>query len=204
MVHRDTATERKGNGMPAVGWGAILQGEPTDLDDWVYVLKQGSDPWVEVHAGETILRSASLDALKSEDEVRARAEVIIERLNGAVALSQGADPVRFHGVVEFAPDGGRRRIFFGEAHARARAKARAEGMAIGPDGQPIPTPPQPTEVQSWAEIAENDPLLEDALIYFGRATDWFDFYKSLECLILRFGGKKNGEAKFLALGWAPE
>jgi hypothetical protein len=48
-------------------------------------------------------------------------------------------------------------------------------------------------------IADSEPLLDEALIYFGKATDWFDIYKCLECLILRFGG----EAAFLALDWAP-
>ena len=47
--------------------------------------------------------------------------------------------------------------------------------------QPIPpSPTVPSEVQAWATLADDDELLEDALIYFGRATDWFDIYKTLE------------------------
>ena len=76
----------------------------------------------------------------------------------------------------------------------------ASATVIGTDGKPVPPPPpQPSEVQKWTTLAENDDLLDDAFIYFGRATDWFDIYKTLECLILRFGGS---ESAFLALGWA--
>jgi hypothetical protein len=55
-------------------------------------------------------------------------------------------------------------------------------------------------VQHWSTNADSEPLLDDALIYFGKATDWFDIYKCLECLILKFG---PSEAGFLALDWAP-
>ena len=73
--------------------------------------------------------------------------------------------------------------------------------ATGPDGQPVPAPPpQPSEAQRRVKLTEDEVWLDDALTYFGRATDWFDIYKALECLILRFGG---GETAFLALNWAP-
>src|SRR3954469_10398379 len=139
--------------MPNIGWGAVLRGEPVDLDDWVYVLKQGFDPWIEAHEGEKVLRSASFDELESASEVRDQAEVMVERLNGAVALSQGARPIEFGEGVEFAPDGRLHRHSFGRGSAAGRGKARATGMAIGPDGQPVAPPaPQPTEVQNWAAM----------------------------------------------------
>jgi hypothetical protein len=85
----------------------------------------------------------------------------------------------------------------------------AAAIVTGPDGKPQPAPPAtPSEVQHWAAIADNDDLLEDALIYFGRVsasdqphppTFWFDIYKALECLMDRSGG----ETDFLALNWAP-
>ncbi|HEY2664256.1 MAG TPA: hypothetical protein VGI47_07945, partial [Candidatus Binataceae bacterium] len=58
---------------------------------------------------------------------------------------------------------------------------------------------KPSEVQDWVRLAESDDLLDDALVYFGKPPDWFDIYKALECLMLKFGG----EAGFLALNWAP-
>lgn len=188
--------------MSKPGWGAVVQGEATDLEDWAYTMKEPFDPWVETHGAEAVLRSASLDELASANEVRDRAVAFIERLNGALALSQQARPVRFGGVIQFAPDGGLHRTVFAEMAAfEMRGKARAFAMVIGPDGKPVPPPPpQPSEVQRWAAIAEGNDLLDDALMYFGKASGWFDIYKALECLFKRAGG----EHAFLALNWEPE
>jgi hypothetical protein len=40
-------------------------------------------------------------------------------------------------------------------------------------------------------------------MYFARGDDWFDVYQALECLEMRFGGAKRGQAeRFRRLGWA--
>ena len=87
-------------------------------------------------------------------------------------------------------------------------RLHAVGLALGQDEKPLPPPPaQPSEVQNWSATAQSDGLIEDALIYYGRATDWFDIYKALECLILKFGGgRSDGEREktFKQLGWAPK
>lgn len=36
-------------------WGAVVQGEPADLECWASMLKPPFDPWVEVHGKDTIL-----------------------------------------------------------------------------------------------------------------------------------------------------
>jgi hypothetical protein len=38
----------------------------------------------------------------------------------------------------------------------------------------------------------------DASVHFARGDDWFDIYKALECLEMRFGG----EEEFRSRGWA--
>jgi hypothetical protein len=119
-------------------------------------------------------------------------------------------PLQFFGVVEFAPDGKLHRTVFAQGATGGRARVSAIAVAIGSEGEPKPEPPpKPSEAQTWAAIADNDELLEDALIYFGRVsvpdpvrhppTFWFDIYKALECLLQRFGG----ETAFIALDWAP-
>lgn len=190
-------------------WGAVVRGHQFDLDDWGDALKLPFDPWVEVHGSDTLLRSKSLDGLSSATEVRDRAVTHIERLNGAMTASRQSQPLQFGGVVEFAADGKLHQTVFAEGAVFGRSKVRGVALVLGPDGNPKPSPPaMPSEVQNWAVLADNDDLLEDALIYFGRASEtnqahaptyWFDIYKALESLILRFG---PSEAEFFALNWA--
>lgn len=66
------------------------------------------------------------------------------------------------------------------------------------DGNPVIAAPQMSESQVWANTAENDDLLQEALMYYGKEPTWFNIYKTLECLELRFGG---GETEFLWRGW---
>jgi hypothetical protein len=190
--------------MPKPGWGAIVEGEPTDLEAWQHTLKDPSfDPWVEIDDRKTVLRSASLDGLASAIEVRDGAGALIARLNGAVALSQQARPLRFGGVIQFAADGKQHRTMFPEMAAlEARGGfARINVTVTGPDGKPVPEPsPQPSEVQRWAAKADGDKLLGDALMYFGKGANWFDIYKVFECLFERAGGQHE----FLALNWEPK
>jgi hypothetical protein len=188
--------------MTKPGWGAVILGDETDLEDWAGVLQEPFDPWVERHDTRSVLRSASLDELDAAVEVRARATAQIERLNGAISLSRGAKPVRFGGVIQFTADGKQHTHIFAEMGVfESRDKLHATAFVVGPDGNPIASSPQPSEVQQWATAAESDDLLEDALVYFGRATNWFDIYKTLECLILRFG---PGYSEFLKRSWADE
>ncbi len=184
--------------MARSGWGAIVKSEK--LDDWLDAL-QNFDLWIEVQPEGNVLRSVLFDKLKSAEFVRDRAIILIEQLNGAMAASRGAKPIKFDAVIQFTPDGKQHRFLFPETAMLSLTGLRANAIVIGPDSKPKPAPlPGPSEAQNWINIANNDDLLADALIYFGRATDWFDIYKTLECLILRFGGN---ETEFFKLNWAP-
>jgi hypothetical protein len=121
----------------------------------------------------------------------------IQQLNGAVALYERATSVQFGGLI--GPDG--RRHNFAEMRAvETGDKAQMALEVSASDGQPIFAMPTPSQVQDWIQLTNDDDLLRDALVYFGRAMNWFDIYKVLECLISRFGGS---EENFLALEWAP-
>jgi hypothetical protein len=192
--------------MPKPGWAAVLQGEPADLEDWAFTLKEPFEPWMETYEGNTLLRSSSFDELTSANDVRERAVALVERLNGAVALSEHAGQLRFGGgIVQFDPNGKVHHTMIPEP---ITLKVRGGMMRpvltqVGPDGKIVPPPPpQQSEVQKWSMLAESDDLLDDALIYFGRGKNWFDVYKTLECIILvKFSGKENA---FFSSGWAPE
>jgi hypothetical protein len=147
------------------------------------------------------LRSSSFSEIETADDVRARAVDMIDYLNGAIALSQDTGPVSFGGTIQFDTEGHVHRTMFAEMVAyEAQDRMRAIGQLLDANGNPIPAVPTPSEVQGWAAIADNDSLIHEALTYFRKSQTWFNIYKALECLILRFGGD---EAKFLALQWEP-
>src|SRR5262249_7510267 len=157
-------------------------GDPADLLAWQHMLKHQSDVWVETHNGETVLRATSLDALQSAGEVRDRAIAYIDRLNGAMALSHDSRPVQItRAGVQFTQD----------RHVRHRNFPVGRGgfEYRGSVATISPTVIGPSEVQRWSAIADQETLLDDALTYFGRATDWFDIHKALECLEEKFGGE---------------
>jgi hypothetical protein len=196
--------------MTRVAWGVLLQGTSEEMADWTEVLKPGFDPWIETHGADTVLRSCVLDGLETASEVHDKAGALIDVLKGAVALSQGAGPLKYSGVAELSSDGKlHKHVFFSSMHIDLdRFRTHAVGVALGPDGKPLPPlPAQPSEVQNWSATAQSDGFIWDALIYYGRATDWFDIYKALECLILKFGrggSDRKREKTFKELGWAPK
>jgi hypothetical protein len=130
-----------------------------------------------------------LDPAATSSEVYERARALMEQVNGALAISHhNAGVVRVEAVAEIMSDGtSRRHVFVQIAGAKVRSKVGAVGVAIGPDGKPVPPPPpEPSNAQRWLSIAAEDDLLSDALTYFARGDDWFDVYKALECLEMRF------------------
>ena len=173
------------------GWGAVVRGDPLDLRIWADELKEHFEPWVETHGNDTVLRSASFDGLKSAAEVPEHAIVCIDRLNGLLALTRDARPLRFDGaVIRFDADGQLHHTLLAGCGEYSIRGAGARFTMRGADGVPVPpAPSQESEVQKWTKLADNDEWLEDALIYFGRAINWFDIYKALECIMKRFGGK---------------
>lgn len=181
--------------MAKPGWAAVVHGNPADLQWWADQLKPDLDgPWVETHGSETLLRSPSFTELATEDDVRDRAVALIARLNGGFALAQQAGPVRFAAVVKIDANGVLHQTVFVEGSTyelTGQSVALVLGAGVGGG---------PSVVQRWSAIADNEELLNDALIYFGRATNWFDVYKAVECLEARVGG----ESKLMALGWASE
>jgi hypothetical protein len=191
------------------GWGAVVQGEPTDLKKWANALKEPFDPWVEIHQGEMVLRSEALDKLTSAGEVYDRAPDLIARLNGAIALSQSTShPILFTGnIVSFAHDSTMHRALMAGSgqlrlHGESALVIHDDLVAVvGPNGKPrSPPPPQPSEVHHWIKVVERDPSLVAPFVYFGKGANWPDIYKALECLFERVGG----ERAFLALNWEPE
>jgi hypothetical protein len=165
-------------------WAVTLSGSESDLEVWKWCLPAGVGLWVERTARGTLLHASAFSELASVEEVEEYAAPLVRLLSGAIALEQGRTDVKFGGVIERKTDGGFIVYANAEAHGRARVFARAE--VIRADGSV--GPPSPTPVQSRAARAAKDELLADALIFFGGNQDWFDIYKAIESLELKFQG----------------
>lgn len=179
---------------PRPGWYVQLEGNEGDLGDWCHSLNDPFDPVTELLPdGKTALRSADFEGLEDASEVRERALVLIARLNGAIGLWNGADPVRFGGVLRIDEAGNQRAWIFAELHAnagRARVRGTATVIVTGPDGQPLPPPPpEPSMPQRWNELAELNDDTSDLLDQYGRADNWYDIYKTIEIAAHLVGSK---------------
>jgi hypothetical protein len=177
-------------------WGVQLAGHSFDLLDWEAALKPPFGPYVELINDVYILRSSEFDGLQQPSEVLERAELLVEQINGAMAVSRGSRPIRVGNVVQIMPDGTRHDYQMAAAVMEGRSRATAVGAAMR-DGVILPSPvPRESEVQRWTAIADVDDRLADALVYFARAT-WFDLYKAIECLEDWVGSERVLEAR----GW---
>jgi hypothetical protein len=196
-------------------WGVHVTGHEFDLADWEETLTPPSEPWMERSQDNCILRWSGFDDLQEPSEVHARAEALVEQLNGVMAVVKGSRPVRVNAVVRFDPEGTRQFNELAAAHLEIRTRMSvAEMRIIGPDGavaSEAAAPPRPSDIQLWATIADTDDHLADALVYFGRG-GWFDLFKAIECIEdyardrrLRRAGhtrrRESSETALLKLGW---
>jgi len=125
----------------------LLIGQDIDLSFWERSLKRPFDPWCErIPQGGSLvlaLRSRSFDQAQSADEVRGHAILLIERLNGALGVEVGAEPLNYQSIGRIN-DKGKTDIwvFPGTGHIRIRAaapivtveKRDAKGNLIPPQG----------------------------------------------------------------------
>jgi len=189
---------------PTAGWFVVLRGHHADLDQWQHALKRPFDPWIEqVPRGEATLwalRSRSFEHAADASEVRGQALPLIDRLNGALSVSAGADRVEFEGVGSVAPSGGVSLTVFAETSDRLRLRGLTVVASVevrDADGNLIPpAPPEASAAQRWMHAAESDDDIADLLVYTGRADNWFDIYKAIE-LAERIVGSEQALSKLL-------
>ena len=188
-----------GTSPPPPGWLVQLTGHDFDLSYWERSLKAPFDPWCErIRRDESFvfaLRSRTFAHAQSANEVRERAIPLIERLNGALGVLVGADPLTFRGVGCMDDKGELTVTVFAEAHMQGRSMFTTTGGETTVEvrdakGNLIaPPPPEPSAAQRWAEAAEKDDDIADMLIFAGRADNWFDIYKAIEIAEHLSGGK---------------
>tara|TARA_R110002049_G_scaffold306155_2_gene504137 strand:- start:3632 stop:4345 length:714 start_codon:yes stop_codon:yes gene_type:complete len=179
-------------------WAVEILGEAVDLDQITRALNPGFDPWIErksPHADYAI-RSSEFNTLQTALEVRDRAAILINILNGAVALTSGVEHVRGGKVLQVSDEGEVNVEVFGEVHGRLRGTIlTASATVTTPDGTAKPPrPPSPTEAQRYIQSAIRNDDVADLLTFVGRADNWFDLYKAIEMAEKLAGGEQKLQA----------
>ena len=163
-------------------WAAELTGQPDDLADWETWFREPFEPSVKRVVGLTkpVLKSAEFEKMMAASEVRERARLIIENLNGALRALSGTGRVELGGVIEVDTDGraNTTHVFVeGVIEGRARVRGAAAALAVGGNS---PTTPRPSTAQKWIECAKTNDVVADMLIHFGKEPSWYDLYKTYE------------------------
>lgn len=175
------------------GWYVQLLGDDADLEDWVYSLNRPFDPVaIKDNDGTYILASEEFAAATEATDVREKAQALIARLNGAMAIMHAACPVSCGGIYRVGEDGLRHVTVFGEMAAIeiGRCVVRATAVVLGPDGEPLPPPPpQRSVAQIWNDLAAQNDGVADLLEQHGQADGWYEIYKTIELAEGLVGGK---------------
>ena len=178
-------------------WLVRLKGEKFDLEDFPSLLRSPEHTAIEEN-GFYYLKSSDFDSLGSADEVRERAIAIIDMLNGAMKLHiHNFRGVFEDGVTLIKEDGSRHHYAYLGGTIAARAKVSAT-VTTSKGTQQIA--PQPSNVESWLSLAEDDEKVDKALRFF-RENTWFCLYKVYETIRDDVGGK-DGKNVITKNGWA--
>lgn len=180
------------------GWYVILGGHSVDLRDWEDTLSKPFDPVViRGPDGDFLLGSADFQSQADAIDVRERGRALIARLNGAMALMHGSEPIELKGVVRFDAEGRKHITIFAEGMnlSLRGCSMRATVTIHGPDGKPLPPPPpRPSLPQLWNVSATENDDIADLLEQHGKATGWYEIYKTIEIAEVIVGGKHKLEA----------
>lgn len=192
------------------GWGLEIEGHPFDLEDWESALRPFSpddhfiDRVMPPDGREAfVLRSIELDQAANSGDAQKIGEALHRRLDALFQTLRAMDRTRAGAIYRFKEGQDPTRIVQGTMHAvMPRFRARGRALAFGPDGKELPPPkPKPSDVQRALKLcsAEAKRHLEDAIVAFGRADNWYDLFKAFEAI-----GFQAGKGKMVEWGWTDQ
>src|SRR5215203_3247664 len=134
------------SGEPArARWGVALHGHPFDLMAWEEGLIAGSDPWLERHREEYVLRSSRFDHCPTATEVKDEASELVPRLNSAFEIERHTRPLHVSAILEFHRNGLLSHNVGVMESAEASDRASISVLVTAGDGSvPLPPAAQPT------------------------------------------------------------
>jgi hypothetical protein len=160
-------------------WAVELSGDSSDLESWEESLREPFDPWVEFQhppdGGPRILRSKEFDNLTSYQEVNTRAQIMVDRLNGALRAATQTRKVSIGYIWRQLRD---------DASVGGAGKSEASSRS---------------SAQRWLSYASSHDVAAEMLSHFGNAPNWFDLYKTYEGIRDLAGGMSGLKSK----SWKP-
>lgn len=169
------------------GWVAQVHGSLSDLDCWCRHLRKPGDPvceWVEFNGDSIcVIRSSEFDNCNDPDDVRSRALKLIATSSGALRLEERVKPLILKAIGRTDDhDDIVNLMVFAEGRAEGIANMLAVGAALNPNPTP-PSPPAPSDVQKWINMAESDAVIKELLDLVGRLDYWEDIYNAVELVL---------------------
>ncbi len=177
-------------------WEVSLKGDAADLE----ILSQSfTDPAFSISklGEEFVLTSSEFDAMNDARQVRDRAKVLVDLVNGASMLAIGSrTPVAIGGVHRRHADGHRDVAMFAEIVGHCRVLASLTIAHL--DGSTETFRPGDL-IRDWVKVASTDKEVAKALSLLSTGpADWVNLYRVLEVVASDCGGHRRINAN----GWA--
>jgi len=180
-------------------WKVELQGDRFDLEELPEIF-HSSDLRVVEEDAKFFLKSHDFNSLASDGDVRRRAELLVERINGSMRVRmRNFKNVRIEAVLYIDDQGvSHRNIEVHPEPITMRSKVAGNVTLVTSQGGQA-SPPQPLAAKqpeaAWPDISDSDSRVATVLRLFAKELNWSNLYKISE-VIYEDQGKKIYEKRW--------
>jgi len=173
-------------------WTVQVLGEEEALERLKRALAE--DEIINGENGETFVALKSWEPHMDSREVAEQGRSFVKHVNGLFRLyGANVGQLKFGGAVRFKQGGGR--DFFEEGTVVAKMTASGIEQVIGPDGVPLPPPPDPLVAAIDLARPEANAEVHHALRRLGETEDWYELYNVYEIVKKGLGGQTEVESR---------
>lgn len=164
---------------------------------------------IEEHGQQTFVVSPLFQPCNDVQEVRAAATRLIANVNAVLALAERPfEGVSFDDCVAERRNGNLYRTYFAEARSHSFSSVTAHGVALGPDGKPLPPPaPQRGFAERMLDLLDRDDRVREvALLLRSEPISYQDLFIAYETVkgLVSPTGKRCDWRTLVSLGWISE